>query len=76
MESFKSGVSSKFDELSLNENMTNEMDSDRFSLPDDIWDHMMDLHKRMLTAIPRNRREYWASKVNEFYTQFTNTPEE
>jgi G:T-mismatch repair DNA endonuclease (very short patch repair protein) len=28
---------------------------------------MVDLHKRMLTAIPKNRRSYWTEKVDKFY---------
>ena len=28
---------------------------------------MIDLHKRILTAIPKNRRCYWTEKADEFY---------
>jgi G:T-mismatch repair DNA endonuclease (very short patch repair protein) len=28
---------------------------------------MIDLHKRLLTAIPKNRGSFWVEKVNEFY---------
>jgi hypothetical protein len=28
---------------------------------------MIDLHKRLLTAIPNIRRELWNKKINEFY---------
>jgi hypothetical protein len=28
---------------------------------------MVDLHRRILTAIPKKRRSYWNEKVDEFY---------
>jgi hypothetical protein len=36
-------------------------------LPNNIWEAMLDLHKRLLTAIPNIRRELWNKKVDEFY---------
>jgi G:T-mismatch repair DNA endonuclease (very short patch repair protein) len=42
-------------------------------LPNFIWEAIVDLHKRLLTAIPRSRRSFWLEKVNEFYkNNFTN----
>ena len=36
-------------------------------LPNNIWEVMIDLHKRLLTAIPNIRRELWNKKIDEFY---------
>ncbi len=36
-------------------------------LSNNIWEAMLDLHKRLLTAIPNIRRELWNKKVDEFY---------
>lgn len=44
-----------------------------FNLPDFIWLKMLDLHKRISTALPENRRNYWVERIDEFYrTNFTN----
>ncbi len=43
-------------------------------LPHSIWIDMVDIHKRLLTAIPKNRRDYWKEKVDDFYkNHFRNT---
>ncbi len=31
---------------------------------------MIDLLNRMLTAIPKNRKNYWSNKVDEFYSLY------
>jgi len=36
-------------------------------LPNNIWEVMIDLHKRLITAIPNIRRELWNKKIDEFY---------
>lgn len=37
------------------------------NLPNSIWVDMLDLHKRLSTAIPKKRRNYWVVKIDEFY---------
>jgi hypothetical protein len=36
-------------------------------LPNNIWEAMVDLHKRLITAIPNIRRDLWNKKFEEFY---------
>jgi hypothetical protein len=42
------------------------LDELAIELPNNIWEPMVDLHRRMLTAIPKKRRSYWSNKVDEF----------
>jgi hypothetical protein len=28
---------------------------------------MVELHKKLIAALPKNRRSYWTDKVDEFY---------
>jgi hypothetical protein len=44
-----------------------DFDESTIDLPNSIWEAIVDLHKRLLTAIPENRRGFWAEKVDEFY---------
>jgi len=43
------------------------LDELNIELPNNIWEDMVELHKKLLTAIPKNRRSYWTEKVDEFY---------
>ncbi len=43
------------------------LDELAIELPNNIWEPMVDLHRRILTAIPKKRRSYWNEKVDEFY---------
>ena len=43
------------------------LDELTIELPNNILEPMVDIHTRMLTAIPKNRRSYWSNKVDEFY---------
>ncbi len=49
------------------------LDDPTIDLPDNIWEDMMNLHNRLLTAIPKIRRNYWSEKIDDFYiTYFSN----
>ncbi len=42
-------------------------------LPNNIWEVMVNLHKKLLTAIPKIKRSYWTEEIDDFYiTYFRN----
>jgi hypothetical protein len=43
------------------------------TLPNAVWLIMLNLHNRLLTAIPKNNRNVFVEKLDEFYRlNFTN----
>jgi hypothetical protein len=54
--------------LTLNYNLNIFSDEIIIELPNDIWLPMVNLHNRILTAIPKKRRGYWNENVDEFYS--------
>lgn len=44
----------------------------RHNLPENIWNDMLSLHKRLTTAIPNYYRDKWIERVNSFYTKHFN----
>ncbi len=38
---------------------------------EEFWDQLFDLHRRLLTTIPKNRRDYCRGKIKTFYSKYT-----
>ncbi len=47
-----------------------DLSDETIDMPKVIWEAMIDLHKRILTVIPKKRRIHWHEKVEEFYQNY------
>jgi hypothetical protein len=43
------------------------LDELTIELPNNIWEVTVELHKKLLTEIPKAGRSYWSEKVDKFY---------
>jgi hypothetical protein len=41
------------------------------TINEEFWDQLFDLHRRLLTTIPKNRRDYCRGKIKTFYSKYT-----
>jgi hypothetical protein len=59
--SMSTGLPPLIRNLNLNVNTINE----------ELWDHLFNLYKRLLAAIPNSRRNYWREKIKTFHSKYT-----
>ncbi len=41
------------------------------TINEELWNDLFDLHRRLLTAIPKKKRRYWREKCEIIHSKYT-----